>query len=126
MHAPVVDLLAMYAADDAREAREAQHADPWSDLGAVLRWSPLAHMANYETPTLVIHGERDLWAPLTQGLELYGVLKAKAVDARLVVFPDEHQWVLSPANSAQWYEHIDDWLQRHLDAGPSSSGEGMA
>ena len=43
-----------------------------------------------KTPTLVIHGEKDFRVPVGQGLELYGVLQAKGVPARLLVFPDEN------------------------------------
>ena len=37
---------------------------------------------------------------MTQGLECYGVLKAKGVPARLVYFPDENHWVLKAAELA--------------------------
>ena len=62
-------------------------AEIFEDRARVERYSPSSHAAGYDTPTLVIHGERDYRVPLTQGLELYGVLKAKEVPARLVVLP---------------------------------------
>jgi dipeptidyl aminopeptidase/acylaminoacyl peptidase len=67
-----------------------------------------------ETPTLVIHGERDYRVPVTQGLELYGVLKSKGVPARLVYFPDENHWILKPQNSLVWYQEVHDWLAQWL------------
>ena len=53
-------------------------------------------------------------ASLTQGLELYGVLKSKGVSARLVYFPDENHWILKPQNSQVWYQEVHDWLARWL------------
>ena len=52
--------------------------------------------------------------PINQGLELYGVLKAKGVPARLVYYPDENHWILSRANSLVWYEEVHGWLARWL------------
>ena len=66
------------------------------------------------TPTLVIHGEQDYRVVVTQGLELYGILKAKGVEARLVYYPDEGHWILKPQNSLHWYGEFLGWLERHL------------
>ncbi len=77
-------------------------------------WSPSAHAAGYSTPTLVIHGEQDFRVPVTQGLELYGMLKAKGVEARLVYYPDENHWVLKPRNSIHWYGEVLAWLDRNI------------
>ncbi len=58
--------------------------------------SPAMAAANFQTPTLVLHGEKDYRVPYTQGLNLYGVLQGKGVPARIVVFPDENHWILKP------------------------------
>jgi dipeptidyl aminopeptidase/acylaminoacyl peptidase len=36
------------------------------------------------------------------------------VPSRLVVFPNENHWVLSPQNSIYWYYEFQSWLARHL------------
>ncbi|MGH8874286.1 MAG: prolyl oligopeptidase family serine peptidase, partial [Acidimicrobiia bacterium] len=113
-HAAVTDLPGMYASDITFGRARSYGAEIWEDRELVERWSPSAHAAGYSTPTLVIHGERDYRVPLTQGLELYGVLKAKGVEARLVYYPDENHWVLSPQNSLHWYGEVLGWLGRHL------------
>ncbi len=118
-HAAVTDLPGMYASDFTTGRARAYGAEYWVDPDRVDRWSPSHHAAGYVTPTLVIHGERDFRVPLTQGLELYGVLKAKGVDARLVYYPDEHHWILKPRNSLHWYGEVLGWLERHLK--PSTS-----
>ena len=57
---------------------------------------------NFKTPTLVIHGELDYRVPYGNGLELYGILQAMGVPSRLVVYPNENHWILSPQNSIYW------------------------
>lgn len=52
--------------------------------------------------------------PHTQGLELYGVLKAKGVPARLLYFPAENHWILAPQASLYWYEEVEKWLNLYL------------
>jgi dipeptidyl aminopeptidase/acylaminoacyl peptidase len=36
------------------------------------------------------------------------------VPSRLVLFPDENHWVLSPANSIEWHETVNAWLGEYL------------
>ncbi len=112
-HAAVTSLPNMYASDITSGRADAYGAEVWTDLDRVNRWSPAAHAAGHTTPTLVIHGERDYRVPVGQGLELYGVLRAKGVEARLVYYPDENHWILTPANSIHWYGEVRDWLARH-------------
>jgi dipeptidyl aminopeptidase/acylaminoacyl peptidase len=66
----------------------------------------------------VIHGERDYRVPHTQGLELYGVLKAKGVPARLLFYPGENHWILSPQASLHWYGEFARWLELYLSVKP--------
>lgn len=55
----------------------------------------------------------------TQGLTLYGILKHKGVDARLIYYPDEGHWIEKPQNSIHWYREFIDWLDRYIGKGPS-------
>jgi dipeptidyl aminopeptidase/acylaminoacyl peptidase len=113
-HAAVTNLGGMYATDMTYGFSRSRGAEIWEDPARVDRWSPSAHASGYKTPTLVIHGERDYRVPVTQGLELYGVLKSKGVPARLVYFPDENHWILKPQNSLVWYQEVHDWLAQWL------------
>ena len=58
---------------------------------------------------------------VTQGLELYGILKAKGVEARLVYYPDEGHWILKPQNSLHWYGEVLGWLERYLSDSGSAA-----
>jgi len=113
-HAGVTNLLGQYATDLTFGRARSFGGEPWSDLEAIRRWSPTDATAAMSTPTLVIHGEQDYRVVTTQGLELYGILKAKGVEARLVYYPDEGHWILKPQNSLHWYGEFLGWLERHL------------
>lgn len=113
-HAAVTNLGGMYASDVTFGRQRAYGGEVWEDRSVVERWSPSAHAAGYSTPTLVVHGHRDERVPVTQGLELYGVLVAKGVPARLLSYPSENHWVLSRTNSINWYAEVLSWLERWL------------
>ncbi|MBM3694672.1 MAG: S9 family peptidase [Actinobacteria bacterium] len=114
-HAGVTNLLGQYATDVTHGRRLAFGSEPWEDTAPIHRWSPTEALAAAVTPTLVIHGEQDYRVVVTQGLELYGILQAKGVAARLVYYPDEGHWILKPQNSLHWYGEFLGWLERHLD-----------
>ncbi len=83
---------------------------PWENPEVYDRWSPSKFVREFQTPTLVIHGELDYRIPISQGLELFTSLQMKKVPSQLLVFPDEGHWVLKPQNSALWYKTTIDWL----------------
>lgn len=113
-HAAVTDFGAMWGGDWTYGWADALGGVPWIDHAATMRGSPAAHYEDYETPTLVIHGDRDYRVPIDQGLALYGVLKTKGVPARLLHFPDECHWIERRANSLVWYDEMLGWLDRYL------------
>jgi len=75
--------------------------------------SPHFGAANFATPTLVVHGQRDLRVPVNHGIELYHALQQKGVPSRLLYFSDENHWVLKPANSLVWYSEVKAWFDKH-------------
>ncbi|CAN5815187.1 S9 family peptidase [soil metagenome] len=113
-HAPVTNLGGMYSSDVVFGWGRATGADIWTDRDAVDRWSPSAHASGYRTPTLVTAGARDYRVPETQAIELYGVLKAKGVPARLVVYPEENHWIMTRRHSIHWYRELQGWLDRWM------------
>lgn len=113
-HAGVTDLLGQYASDHTAGRDKAMGGLPWEDMDAVLRWSPMAHTHDIVTPTLVIHGELDYRVVITQGLSLYGLLKAKGVPARLVYYGNEGHWIEDRDNAIHWWAEFLGWLERWL------------
>lgn len=117
-HAAVTDHTGMWASDVTEDLEHAQGGRVWDQPESLLATSPSAHYADYVTPTLVVHGQQDHRVPIDQGLSLYGVLKAKGVEARLVHYPGEHHWVLGKHNSLHWYGEVLGWLDRFLSPAP--------
>ncbi len=113
-HAGVYSLLGQSASDGTYGRHHSYGGYPWTNLENVEKWSPNRYAANFKTPMLVVHGERDFRVPVTQGLELYGVLTAKGVPARLVYYPDEHHWILKGQNSKHWYGEVLAWFGKYL------------
>ena len=61
---------------------------------------------------LVVQGELDYRVPVSQGLATFTALQRRGVPSRLLYFPDENHWVLSPANGLLWHEEVLAWLDR--------------
>ena len=118
-HAGVYDWHAMLASDMIRGRFRALAAPPWGDLSIVDKQSAQRFAANFKTPTLVLHGEKDFRVPITQGLAYFNTLRQKGVPTRLVYFPDENHWVLKPNNSLLWHEEVFGWLDRYIGRGPT-------
>ena len=90
-HAGVYNWHSMMASDFVRSRERALGSLPWGDLANIDKQSPQRFAANFKTPTLVTHGEKDFRVPVTQGLEYYNTLRQKGVPTRLVYFPDENR-----------------------------------
>lgn len=118
-HAGVYSYHSQMASDVVAGRQRALGAFPWRDLDRVDRQSAQRFAANFKTPTLVLHGEKDYRVPVTQGFEYYNTLRQKGVPARLVYFPDENHWVLKPQNALVWHREVFGWLERYVGRGPT-------
>jgi len=56
--------------------------------------------------------------PYGQSLSLYGILQGLGVPSRLVIFPNENHWILSPQNSIYWNYEVRSWLARYIGGTP--------
>jgi len=87
---------------------------PWQPGTVYEKWNPIRFADKFQTPTLVITNEKDYRVPFEQGLEFFTALQLKGVPSRLLEFPDEGHWVLSPGNALFWHNVMVDWLARWL------------
>jgi dipeptidyl aminopeptidase/acylaminoacyl peptidase len=120
-HAGVFNLEAMYGATEELWFTDWEFGGPWWDSTAMAtqyrRYSPHLFAKNFETPTLVIHGELDYRVPYTEGLSLFTALQRRGVPSRLLVFPDEGHWILKPQNQRLWWSEVQGWFGRYLRGG---------
>ena len=121
VHSGPFDLIGQFASDMTYGRSKNYGAAPWTDPARIDASSPSHYASAFKTPTLVLHGEKDYRVPYSQGADLYGVLTAKGVPARLVVFPDENHWILKAKSSTLWYGEVLGWLDRWLGKAPSGS-----
>ena len=59
----------------------------WDRTDVYMKHSAMFGVKNVKTPTLIIHGEKDLRVPISQGQELYGALKRLNVKTQMVTYP---------------------------------------
>ncbi|MCB0704234.1 MAG: S9 family peptidase [Saprospiraceae bacterium] len=76
--------------------------------------SPHLYARNWDTPILVIHGQKDFRIPVTEGMQAFQAAKLQGIPSRFLYFPDEGHWVLKPQNGILWQRVFFDWLGRSL------------
>ena len=113
-HAGVNNSYSQFGCDVPHGFTQVMGGTPWEEVEGFQRNNPMTYARHFRTPTLITHGELDYRVPYGHGLELYGVLQGMGVSSRLVVFPNENHWILSPQNSIHWYWEFNHWLARHL------------
>jgi dipeptidyl aminopeptidase/acylaminoacyl peptidase len=114
-HAGVYNLESMYGATEELWFTEWEFkGTPWTNPALYQKWSPHKFAANFNTPTLVIHGELDYRVPVGEGLQLFTALQRRGVPSKLVYYPDEGHWVLKPQNSELWYKSVHEWFGKYL------------
>lgn len=119
-HAAVYNLYTQYGSDDGA-TRQERYGEFWKDFDRINRNSPHMNAANFNTPTLIVHGQQDLRVPVNHGFELFNTLQNRGVPSKLMYFPDENHWILKPQNSLFWYETHRQWLQQYVKPGPGAA-----
>lgn len=85
--------------------------------------SPHNFVEKIVTPMLVIHGDKDYRVPIGEGLRLWYELISKsglAADEngrtphRLLYFPNENHWILTPQHAKVWYQVNLAFLAEHV------------
>jgi len=119
-HAGVSDFIGQYGADITNYIFDDQvyGGTPWLNTEAMQRNNPITFAKNFKTPMLILHGELDYRVPYGQGLSLYGILQSMGVPSRLVIFPNENHWILSPQNAIYWNYEVQSWLARYIGGKP--------
>ncbi len=91
---------------------------PWEKDNPVARksfaGSPHNYVKNWDTPIMVIHGEHDYRIPYTQGMAAFNAAQMQGIPSKLLFFPSETHWVLSPQNGILWQREFKGWLDQWL------------
>jgi len=92
---------------------------PWDKKVADNMWklSPIAHVRNVKTPTLIIHSEQDYRCPIGQGEEWFQALQILGVSSRFVRYPRESHGLSrsgEPRHLVHRLNEIKTWFVKYL------------
>lgn len=78
------------------------------------KFSPHKFLANWDTPILVIHDEKDFRVPVSEGMQAFGAAQLMGLKSKFLYIPDEGHWVMKPQNSVVWHRVFYSWLAETL------------
>jgi dipeptidyl aminopeptidase/acylaminoacyl peptidase len=84
----------------------------WQNPEGHEKFNPVNYVERWKTPMLVVHGALDYRIPVTQGLGAFTALQRRGIPSKLLIFPNENHWVLSPANAILWHQTVLGWLDQ--------------
>jgi dipeptidyl aminopeptidase/acylaminoacyl peptidase len=96
---------------------------PWDNSELYDELSPIRYANRFSTPHLIIHGELDFRVPITGGEQMFTALQRRGVPSKMIRFPDENHWILTPHNQRFWYASILEWFDLWLKHGGKEKGE---
>lgn len=120
----VYDQISQFGATDTYHSNEKQLGVPWEEPDLYWESSPIAHVADVSTPTLIIHSENDYRVPIHNADVLYRFLKKNGVETEFVRYPREtHELSRSgePAHVIDRLERILDWFTDHGGVTPDGN-----
>ena len=78
------------------------------------KFSPHLYVDKWDTPIMIITGEKDFRIPYTQALEAFDAAQLRGVPSKLLVFPDETHFVTKPQDAILWQREFFKWLDKYL------------
>jgi dipeptidyl aminopeptidase/acylaminoacyl peptidase/formylglycine-generating enzyme required for sulfatase activity len=95
--------------------REYFGGPPWQHLKLYLDKSPIFRMDRVTTPTLILHGAKDVRVPTSQGFEHFRALKEHAkTKVEMVTFPREEHTLLEIAHQRTKVERELAWFDQYI------------
>ncbi len=89
----------------------------WKQSDAFWDASPIKHIENCHTPTLIVHAEGDRRCPVAEGIQMYTALKLQGVPAKLILFSGESHGLAVSGKPRARLKHsrvIREWFSRYL------------
>jgi len=96
---------------------DTMNAVPWKDLDRLMERSPITYVEKITTPLLILHGDRDLRCPISEGEQLFTALKLLGREVRMVRFEGQsHDLSRSghPRSRVIRLRHIVGWFISHI------------
>lgn len=86
----------------------------WDQLASYEKHSAVFNVKNVKTPSQVIHGERDIRVPPSQGFEYYTAMKRLGVPTEMITYPRTPHGVQEPKFIQDIGERIIVWFNKQL------------
>lgn len=110
---PVTNWLSFVGTTDGVSWYHNFEAYPWDDPTEHLERSPLMHVGNVTTPTMLMTGENDLRTPMAQTEEYYAALQVLGVPSVMLRFQDEwHGTSSQPSNFIRSQLYLRSWFEQ--------------
>jgi dipeptidyl aminopeptidase/acylaminoacyl peptidase len=89
---------------------------PYQHLDAYWMSSPIRHIANCTTPTLILHGDADARVHPAQGMEMYRALKSLGIPVEFVRYPRQGHPIKERHHQIDLMRRLVAWFDRWLKA----------
>ena len=118
-HSGIFNMELMYATTEEMFFEEWESGGPPWDKDNKIAQNSYAHsphllVKNWDTPIMIVHGEKDFRVPYSQGMAAYNTAQMLGIKSRLLVFPTENHWILSPQNALVWQREFFKWFDSQL------------
>lgn len=87
---------------------------PWEDPEIYAKTSPMTHIKNARTPTLIQHGQNDARVPLPNAYELHQGLQDQKTKSRLVVYKGFGHGITKPKQLLHVMQDNESWFLKHI------------
>lgn len=87
---------------------------PWDEQENYWQRSPLAHVGNVKTPTMILSGEADMRTPISEAEQFYTALKLEKVETAMVRIPNAYHGIAArPSNLITKVNAILYWFEKY-------------
>ena len=87
---------------------------PWDQLDTYLKHSAMFNVKGVTTPTQILHGEKDVRVPISQGYELHNALKQQGCPTEMIVYPRTGHGPQEPKFILDMGKRLIAWFNRNL------------
>jgi dipeptidyl aminopeptidase/acylaminoacyl peptidase len=109
----IYDFYSNFGTDDNHNWHEWEFGMPWNNEETYREISSITRVDEIDTPLLITAGEADWRCPPTQAEQLYVSVRKRGVDAKLVIYTDEHHNIGAPERTTRRIEELHDWFRKH-------------
>jgi dipeptidyl aminopeptidase/acylaminoacyl peptidase len=115
----IVNQISFFGTSDiGPEGTEGETAtNPWRDMEASWRQSPLAYVENVTTPLLILHADQDYRCAVEQAEEFFTALRWHNKVVEMVIFEGENHGLTRggrPGNRMEHQRQIRRWMSKYL------------